>query len=160
MKTTERPPLAAADPRNVEAGIGFRLVLLVNYLSRPFFSSFGQQFDLGINEWRVIMTLQAHPGASASEISAFSGLHKMNVSRGVQRLLRQDRIAVQPDAADGRRKLLFLRPEGQAVFDAIYPDAFLSEQKLVSVLTEAECRTFGALLDKLVAGARSRAEEA
>lgn len=153
-------PAAPQDADTVEGGVGFRLVLLVNYLSRPFFAKYGQQFDLGINEWRIIMTLRSHPGVSASDVSALSGLHKMNVSRGVQRLLRQERILARPDAADGRRKLLYLREEGQAVFDAIWPDAHRSEEQLVSALTPAECRAFGLLLDKLVLGVRNGSVEA
>lgn len=133
----------------------FRLIQLVNLLGRPFYAKYGQQFNIGINEWRIIMTLSAHPGISAAEICGISGLHKMNVSRGVRRLLIQGRLRHLPDPADGRRKILHLTAKGNAVFENVFPNAKIQESKLFAGLTVPERKTFGKLLEKLVAHANS-----
>lgn len=131
----------------------FRLIQLVNLLSRPFYARYGQQFNIGINEWRIIMTLSAHPGISASEICGISGLHKMNVSRGVRRLAKQGRLRHLPDPADGRRKILHLTAKGNKVFESVFPSARAQESKLFAALTASERNTIGRLLEKLVAHA-------
>ena len=49
----------------------YRLLRLVNLLSRPFQERFGTRYDLSLTEWRVMMALAARPGTTATEIWTF-----------------------------------------------------------------------------------------
>lgn len=146
-RTAAAPPTDAR--LDLDKSFSFRLILLVNLLSRPFYSTYGKRHDISINEWRIIMTLSAHPGISASEICSMSGLHKMNVSRGVLRLTRQGRLSNSPDPADGRRKILNLTAKGRAVFNSVFPSAVEQERAMLAGLSSAEKRTVSRILDKL-----------
>lgn len=144
-----------AKSNSLDDSLGFRLILLVNLLSRPFFAKFGQQLKLNINEWRILMTLSQHPGISATDICGISGLHKMNVSRGVSRLVKQDRVFLTFDPLDGRRRILECTAKGRAVFETIFQSAQVHESAMLAGLTRAEQETVLNLLDKLIARTRS-----
>lgn len=144
-----------AKSASLDDSLGFRLILLVNLLSRPFYAKFGQQFKININEWRILMTLSRHPGISATEICGISGLHKMNVSRGVSRLVKQDRVYHMPDPLDGRRRILECTAKGRVVFESIFQSAQAHESTMLAGLTVAEQATVLDLIDKLIARTRS-----
>lgn len=146
-------------PSSLSKAFAHRLILLVNLLSRPFYARYGQQFDIGINEWRIIRTLASCPGISASEICYLSGLHKMNVSRGVRRLAKQDRVSSGEDPDDRRRKILNLTPKGHAVFASVSPPARAKEKAMMAALTAAEQKAFSEMLDKLVDQIRQSGSE-
>jgi len=127
-----------------------RLLRLVNLLSRPFQERFGTRYDLSLTEWRVMMALAARPGATATEISDWSGLHVMNVSRSVARLVRQGRVLRAVDPADRRRALLRLSRRGQALFDLIAPSAQAREDMVRAVLSDSEAAAFRVMIDRLI----------
>lgn len=135
-----------------ESTISHRLIRLVNLIAKPFFARYGEEYDLSINEWRVVMLLAAHPGLSTSDIAVRSGMLLMNVSRAVRRLERMKRVKRAPDPADGRRALLTLTTRGQALFDRIAPGAHRGEQAVRALLDPREEAELNRLLDKLLAG--------
>ncbi len=124
----------------------------MNLIAKPFFARYAEEHDLSINEWRVVMLLAAHPGLSASEIAARTGMLLMNVSRAVRRLERMRRVRRAADPADGRRSLLTLTARGQALYDRIAPAARRSEEAVRALLEPREEAELSRLLDKLLEG--------
>ena len=139
---------------DVKRSIAFRIVVLLNHISRPFYQIYGKMHDLSIWEWRVMMVLAIHPGISANEICRLTGLHKMNVSRAVRRLLGKERIRREVDPKDRRRKLLWLSENGLVLYHKILPGAQNRELLLRSALSTDEQTKLDQMLDRLISEAR------
>lgn len=137
----------------------YRLLRLVNLLSRPFQERFGTRYDLSLTEWRVMMALAARPGTTATEISDWSGLHVMNVSRSVARLVRQGRVLRAVDPADRRRSLLRLSRRGQTLFALIAPSAQAREEMVRTVLSDGEAAGLRVMIDRLIEHLREETAE-
>ena len=136
----------------------FRLLLLVNLTSRPFSRLYGRRFHIDLAEWRIVLTLADRPGLSATELGEALGLDKMAVSRAVRSLEAHARLARTPDANDMRRATLALTDAGMALHALIGPSGRAREEFLLSALDGRERAALDAMLDKLVARARSMPE--
>ncbi len=134
----------------------YRVLLLANLIGQPFFSRFGKRFSMTLNEWRIMIALSANRGISVSEICEKSGLHIMNVSRGVKGLERQGRVVRRVDPNDRRRTLLELSDDGAALFQAIAPQGLAWADTVCEVLTAEETAAFDCMLDKLIDQARAK----
>ncbi|MDJ0685685.1 MAG: MarR family winged helix-turn-helix transcriptional regulator [Alphaproteobacteria bacterium] len=106
------------DARLVEATT-FRLSVLLNYLTRLFPHTIGRDYDLSINEWRVVVTLAAWPGLSGAQLSDITGIDKMTVSRSARRLEETGRIERRQDPANRRRDQWSLTKEGWSQYDQL-----------------------------------------
>lgn len=133
-----------------EGALVHRLLRLVNLLAKPFQERFGTRYQLSLAEWRIMMALAAHPGATATELSDWTGLHVMNVSRSVGRLARMNRVLRETDREDRRRSLLRLSRSGEALYRRIAPSAQAREDIVRSVLSDREAASFRRMLDRLI----------
>ena len=128
----------------------YHLLLLVNLIAKPFFGRIDKRYGLSLNEWRIMMTLANQPGISISGICDRTGMHIMNVSRGVRSLARKGRVERNVDPADRRRTNLRLSEEGLAIFQEILPSAMKREELIRAGLSRDEAETFQRLLHKLI----------
>lgn len=154
------PQAKTAESMLDDRALIYRLLRLVNLLSRPFQERFGTRYDLSLTEWRVMMALAARPGTSVTEISDWSGLHVMNVSRSVARLVRQGRVLRAVDPADRRRSMLRLSRRGQALFALIAPSAQAREDMVRAVLSDGEAKALKVMIDRLIEHLRGETTEA
>lgn len=146
----------AAVPPDPAASTFFKAVLLVNLVARPFGRVHERAHGLRLAEWRVLRTLSLAPGpVVAGVVGEVLGMDKMTVSRAVRALEARGRIHRRPDPADGRRIVLGITAEGRALVARIEPSGREREAALLDALTPAERATFDALLDRLVARART-----
>ena len=127
-----------------------KLTRLGGQLARPFFQTYAQNFSLTLNEWRVIVVLHARPGTAAQDVSQFTGVHPMNVSRAISSLKDAGRVTSEPDAQNHRRKMLSLTDEGEKLFAELYPSSEQQAVRLFSALSPAEQALFGELMDRLL----------
>ncbi|MFC3231079.1 MarR family winged helix-turn-helix transcriptional regulator [Marinibaculum pumilum] len=127
----------------------YRLMRLVNMTARPFFTDFAARYDLTINEWRVMLALNARPGLSVQEIAEVNGFDKMSASRAVRRLISHGRVVRATDGNDRRRTRHSLSPEGAAIFAAISPFALDRADALFGRLSAREVAQLKRILDKL-----------
>jgi DNA-binding MarR family transcriptional regulator len=128
-----------------------KLTRLGGQLSRPFFQTYAHDYSLTLNEWRVIVLLHARPGIAAQDVSHYTGIHPMNVSRAVNALREAGRLTSEPDAENHRRQMLTLTAQGTELFEALYPSAEQQANALFSVLSDEEQAVFGEFLDRLLA---------
>lgn len=133
-----------------EGALVHRLLRLVNLLAKPFQERFGTRYRLSLAEWRIMMVLAANPGATATEIADWTGLHVMNVSRSVARLVRTKRVLREIDREDRRRNLLRLSRDGEALYRRIAPSAQAREDIVRSVLSGREAASFRRMLDRMI----------
>ena len=127
--------------------LAFRMVKLVNVLTREFQRDFEAELDLGLPEWRVIAALQRRPGLAAADIARLTGQTPMIISRAVKRLLSMDRIERRAVRGDGRRFQLFLTAAGTHVFKQISPLAIRWERALVDEMLPQDIISISNLID-------------
>jgi len=132
----------------------YQIWVLTNLTARPFAALFGHRFHLNLTEWRVLLTVADRPGISAQQLSDYTGLDKMNVSRIVRRLEAHGRLVRQGSKTDRRRLHLDLTEEGWSVYGEIARSAVQREKQIYAGLSPDELATLRALLSKLSARAR------
>lgn len=157
MASAKRKP-EPQRPRDLlvlEDFLPYRLSILSNRVSRAIAARYAKAFDLTIPEWRIIAVLGRTPGLTAKDIAEATEMDKVAVSRAVARLTAARRVASAYDPEDARRQLLSLTREGESVHARIAPIALASEQRLLANLTARERAELDALLNRLLAAART-----
>lgn len=156
-----RPERAAAAQHrsrlSTEQSPYYQIWVLTNLTAKPFAALFGTRFHLNLTEWRIMLTLADRPGASAQELSDYTGLDKMTLSRAVRALEAQGRLEREDSEADRRRRHLWLTEEGWVVYDEIASAALAREAQIYEGLTAPELKTLHRLLKKLALRAREPA---
>jgi DNA-binding MarR family transcriptional regulator len=145
----------AADRLELERFLPYRLSILSNRVSQAIAARYAKAFNLTIPEWRVIAVLGRRPGLSAKEIAEATEMDKVAVSRAVARLVAARRIVSEADAADGRRQMLRLSAQGEALHARIAPIALDTEQRLLASLNARERAELDTLIDRLLAASRA-----
>jgi DNA-binding MarR family transcriptional regulator len=154
-RASKAPPNHAVDRLDLEHFLPYRLSILSNRVSRAIAARYAKAFDLTIPEWRIIAVLGRRPGLSAKDIAEATEMDKVAVSRAVARLVAARRIVGEADAADGRRQLLWLSAQGEALHARIAPIALQAEQRLLATLDARERKQLDALIDRLLDAARA-----
>ncbi len=139
----------------LDDSVFFKLVRVVNLTARPFNEGIGRQHGLSLSDWRVMTVVGCHPGTTASEVCARTGMDKMSVSRAIAALARKRRVSRKPDPHDGRRTLLELSSSGQRLFDEIAAGARVREQQLFGRISQPDQSRLGELLDRLIDALRA-----
>jgi DNA-binding MarR family transcriptional regulator len=125
------------------------ITFLANKLSRSASAIYRRNFQVGINEWRVMSQLALEPWISASRICGVIGIDKSVVSRSLA--LLEGRGLVQGQDAKGtpRRRLMALTGSGRALHDRMIAVALERERRLLACLTPAEQASLVNMLDRL-----------
>jgi DNA-binding MarR family transcriptional regulator len=147
-------PLTPAEPAAVHVPAGNVLSaihVVSNRISRAFYADIEARHGITLPEWRVMMTLTRHPGMAAMAVAALWGMDKMAISRAVRRLERAGLVRRTPAAADRRRWVLELTPEGRRRFRAIEPGATARYRAFLKALAPREIAQLRRLLQKLTA---------
>lgn len=130
---------------NVLAGIH----VVSNLIGRAYDGEIATRWDLSLPEWRIVLTLMHHPGATASEITNLWGMEKMAVSRAARRLERDGRVRRTVNKGDRRRYTLDLTAAGKKLYAQVEPGATARYREIVDVLSPAERAALHRALAKL-----------
>jgi DNA-binding MarR family transcriptional regulator len=139
-------------PVMLDESVFFKLVRVVNLTARPFNEGIGRRHALLLGHWRVMTVLAGHPGCTASDVCARTGMDKMSVSRAIVSLERRQRVVRKPDPSDGRRTLLRLSAAGQRLFDALAVRARERERQLFGRVSAQDQAQLASILDRLIDG--------
>lgn len=132
----------------------YRLAVLAERVSMAVAQLYADRFEITRAEWRVLAALGVNTAMAAKDISAYSTLDKMQVSRAVARLEEAALITSTPDATDRRAKILTLTPAGRTLFGKIVPLAVAREDYLLGDLDEEERAALDRAMDKVLARAQ------
>ena len=127
----------------------YKIGYVLNFYREPSFRMIETEFGLTRPEIVILIFLTVRDGASASEFCEFSGHLKASVSRAVILLDKKKLIRREPDPADNRRQLLYLTPEGRALYERYIPMLQAREAAMLACLDPGERAQLGKLLDKL-----------
>jgi len=132
---------------NVLAGVH----VVSNLIGRAYDTEIAAKWDLSLPEWRIVLTLMHHPGATASEITKLWGMEKMAISRAVRRLERNGHIKRSVNPTDRRRYTLDLTKTGQGLYERVEPGATARYREILAVLDRDELATLNRAMAKLIA---------
>jgi DNA-binding MarR family transcriptional regulator len=145
------PARIQADPEDalrLNDFLPFRLSVLTNTISRRIAERYDREFGLSIWQWRVMAVLGETPGLSASEVVERTAMDKVAVSRAVSGLIKHSYVRRAAAQDDGRRSLLRLTPQGQAVYRRIVPMALAYARELEEAISPDDLRRLNRLLDR------------
>ena len=146
--------LPNADVLRHQIAFMWRIHYLSSLVVQPVYPNITLKFGLSLIEWRILVTLAHAPGSAAGEILDLWALEKMAVSRAVRRLLKIRLVTRLRDPLDTRRHPLSLTSKGKAIFRAAWPTAKDSYDRLTSILSPTDLRTFLRISDQLIEEAR------
>ena len=127
----------------------YQLAILADAVSRATAQLYLDEFSLTRAEWRVVAALGDNPDMTGKQITRITTLDKMQVSRAVKRLEKNNYVARTEDSIDRRNKVLRLTDVGEAMLAKIIPLVQEREACLLEDLTLEEQEMFAAISTKI-----------
>lgn len=108
--------------------------------------------NTGLNhlEFGVMVRLHDTPGLDQNSLADWMTLDRTTISTLVFRLEREGLIERAVNGADRRARMLRLTPKGTAVHDRVRPKTHSAQERILSVLTAAERRSFVDMLARVI----------
>jgi DNA-binding MarR family transcriptional regulator len=101
----------------------------------------GRDPGMSVPQFRVMVYIVRHPGASLAQLANFLGQAPPSASKLVDALVRQNLIERRVDSADRRRITLNISPQGQAAHDHARAQTLNYLTSRLNDLTDAQRRT-------------------
>ena len=136
-------------PLNVDNSLLFRMVRLTNYMSQHYKNAPVNDYGLSARDWRIMLAIAAHQGASAAIISKFTGYDQMSVGRTVSKLVGQKRVRQLRNPEDRRATFLYLTDGAWEPYSKLAELIQDFEQDILSVLSSAERKSLDKIFTKL-----------
>ena len=130
------------------------MAITSNAVSGLIAGDYGVQFGLKIPEWRIMAVLGDTGALTQRDLVRATLMDKVAVNRACKALDDRGFLRRSPNMSDGRSHHLELTPQGCAVYEQIWPQAYAAYQRIFSVLTEKEAASLSELLDKLLQSVR------
>jgi DNA-binding MarR family transcriptional regulator len=134
---------------NLQRFLPYRVTKLSGIISRSLAEKYSSQFDLTIQEWRILAIIGEKPGLTAREVGDLASLDKVNISRATERLEKSGRLEKKVVAKDRRSFALHLTEQGQNVLQKIIPLALEYEKSLLDGFSEEEIEILDGFLNRL-----------
>jgi DNA-binding MarR family transcriptional regulator len=125
-----------------------------NLISQAFYGPLKARHHLSVQQWRILLMLAHHPGATAVDIIARWALQPMSVSRAIRELEHRRLIVRRIGARDRRSQELFLTRKGRRVYDTVVPDANARYHDIVNCLAQADRAGLARALVALIANTK------
>ena len=132
----------------------YRLAVLSHEISKAFTPLYQQRFNLNRQEWRVLAALAENPNMSSKEITEYSTLEKMQVSRAIDSMTKKALVMQIDSDVDRREKRVTLSDKGIKTYHEIAPLALAREEFILSSLNKKEIELFDGIIDRLADKAR------
>jgi DNA-binding MarR family transcriptional regulator len=156
------PPAAGADaPLKLEEFLPYKLNVVASLVSQALSRVYVDRYNIGVPEWRVLVTLGQYGVMTGKAIGAHSHMHKTKVSRAVASLESRNLVVRRANRSDRREAFLSLTPEGQTIYQNLAPGALELSRRLIAAIDPADRPAFDRAIGRLTETARVlTAEEA
>lgn len=144
---------AHAEPGATES-LTFRLIVLVNELTRPFNAGEGARYGITLSDWRCILWIAAHPDASGEDTADGTAMERMTVSRSLRRLEASGLASRTIDPNDRKRSQWRLTDKGMGVYSALTPRAFARDALIAQGFDAKTLSAVAAFVDTAIARLR------
>jgi DNA-binding MarR family transcriptional regulator len=125
-----------------------------NLIGRAFYGPLEARHHLSVQQWRILLTLAQHPGATAVDIIARWALQPMSVSRAIRELEQRGLISRRTGSSDRRSQELLLTRKGQRLYETVVPGANARYHDIVDCLPPAERARLARALVVLIANTK------
>jgi DNA-binding MarR family transcriptional regulator len=122
----------------LEEFLPYRLNVCASLVSQALSRIYAERYQIGVPEWRVLVTLGQFGLMTAKAVGAHSHMHKTKVSRAVAMLERRKLLTRRANRADLREAFLSLTPAGLAVYDELAPLALEFSRNLLEAVDPAD----------------------
>ena len=133
----------------------YRLNVCAHLVSAALSRIYGERYNIGVSEWRVLVTLGEFDMMTAKAIGTHSHMHKTKVSRAVAVLERRKLVARRANRADLRESFLSLTPAGRDIYLELAPSALEFSRQMMEAIDPADRDAFSRALMQL----RERAKQ-
>ena len=134
---------------DIRSRLAYRVQILANKMTAWSASNYSREFNIGVQESRILIVLAGRGGVTANQICEFGKMDKGNVSRAVKKLAREGRIKAKLDLNDKRSILLNITPSGLILYERIKEISDIREKKFISSLSVMERRSLFKILTNL-----------
>lgn len=128
----------------------YRLVILADLISRSLSELYEDQFGLTRQEWRILAALADNGPTSSIDVSRYSTLDPMAVSRASSALESKGYITREDSPHDRRIKLIRPTRSGTALYQRIMPLLIDRERDLTEQLSAEERACLEEMITKLL----------
>jgi DNA-binding MarR family transcriptional regulator len=136
----------------LEEFLPYRLNVCATLVSQALSRVYAERYNIGVPEWRVLVTLGQFGMMTAKAIGSHSHMHKTKVSRAVALLERRKLVARRANRADLREAFLSLTPAGRDIYNELAPIALDFARKLLESVDAADrdglCRALRKLTER------------
>ena len=112
-----------AAPLRLEEFLPYRLNVVANLVSQALSRIYAERYDIGVPEWRVLVTLGQYGVMTAKQIGEHTHMHKTKVSRAVAQLEKRKFVARRANRDDLRESFLSLAAPGRTIYEDLAPSA-------------------------------------
>jgi MarR family transcriptional regulator, temperature-dependent positive regulator of motility len=130
--------------------LSFRVNYIAHHFNQPLYDWIRRTHRVTEPEYIVLYAIGLKEGVTADDVAASSSRPKNTLSRAVKTLLEKRLITRVEDAADRRRKSLYLTRLGRRILNETVPLLVAREQTMASALTAAEQKLLKQLLTKII----------
>ncbi len=156
---SESPDDPAAEPMTpgakaalkLEQFLPYQLNVVASLTSQALSRVYARRYNIGVPEWRVLVTLGQFGVMTAKAIGAHTHMHKTKVSRAVALLERRRLLARRTNREDMREAFLSLTVAGRAMYEELAPHALDFARRLTEILAPADREAFNRALSQLTA---------
>ncbi len=151
-QTTAATPLASGQTEallKLEEFLPYRLNVCANIVSQALSALYATRYEIGVPEWRVLVTLGQFGWMTAKAVGAHSHMHKTKVSRAVALLERRKLLTRRANHDDLREAFLSLTQAGRDIYSEIAPGAVEFGRQLLAMIEPAERAALENALGKL-----------
>ena len=138
-----------AAPLRLEEFLPYRLNVVANLVSQALSRIYAERYDIGVPEWRVLVTLGQYGVMTAKQIGEHTHMHKTKVSRAVAQLEKRKFVARRANRDDLRESFLSLAAPGRTIYEDLAPSALEFAARLVEVLEPHDRIAFDRALTQL-----------
>ena len=135
----------------LEQFLPYQLNVVASLTSQALSRVYARRYNIGVPEWRVLVTLGQFGVMTGKVIGAHTHMHKTKVSRAVAILEKRKLLLRCANRADMRESYLSLTATGRAMYEELAPHALEFARQLTDILTPDDKAAFNRALQQIIA---------
>jgi DNA-binding MarR family transcriptional regulator len=147
-------------PLKLEQFLPYLLNVVASQTSEALSRVYAERYDIGVPEWRVLVTLGQYGVMTGKAVGQHSHMHKTKVSRAVALLEKRKLLVRRANRADMRESYLSLTAGGRAMYQDLAPHALDFANRLMNILSPSDRAAFDRALRQLIERSGELADEA
>jgi DNA-binding MarR family transcriptional regulator len=146
---TGKPSAGDDAPLKLENFLPYQLNVVANLTSLALSRVYARRYQIGVPEWRVLVTLGQYGVMTGKDIGAHTHMHKTKVSRAVALLEKRKLLLRRANRADMRESFLSLTAAGRAMYEELAPHALDFAKRLTEIFSSSDRDAFNRALKQL-----------